>query len=160
MTLEQYAAIAEIIGVILVIASLVYVAQQLRQNTEMARIAGSEQWVQRDFDLTGPILENRELAEVWAKGDRQFDTLDEPDKWRMLFFERRAIVWWHHVYQLRQQGLYREADWQGLKGIIRTVGRRQSVRESWSVFKDSFEKPFGDFLEEQFAIVDSGVARD
>ena len=37
MTLELFASIAEIIGVILVIASLIYVAQQLRQNTEMMR---------------------------------------------------------------------------------------------------------------------------
>ena len=37
MTLEQWAYLAEIIGVILVIASLIYVAQQLRQNTEMMR---------------------------------------------------------------------------------------------------------------------------
>jgi len=32
MTLEQYAAIAEITGVILVVASLVYVAKQLNQD--------------------------------------------------------------------------------------------------------------------------------
>ena len=34
MTLEQWSYVADIIGVILVIASLVYVAQQLRQNTD------------------------------------------------------------------------------------------------------------------------------
>jgi len=33
MSLEQIAYLAQIIGVILVITSLVYVAQQLRQNT-------------------------------------------------------------------------------------------------------------------------------
>ncbi len=45
MTLEQYAAIAEIIGVSLVIASLIYVAQQLRQNTEMMRAESRNQIV-------------------------------------------------------------------------------------------------------------------
>ncbi len=35
MTLDQFANLAEIIGLILVIASLIYVAQQLRQNTNM-----------------------------------------------------------------------------------------------------------------------------
>jgi hypothetical protein len=37
MTLGLLASIAEIIGVTLVIASLIYVARQLRQNTEMMR---------------------------------------------------------------------------------------------------------------------------
>ncbi len=160
MTLEEYAFLAEIIGTILVVVSLIYVAQQLRQNTKMARIAASEQGVKAELDLTEPIIGNREFAEVWAKGDQQFDSLDEPDRWRLLFFERRAIVWWHYVYQLRQQGLYRDADWQNVIGIIRAVCCRQAIRESWSMFKDGFEKPFRDFLEEQFAIADGGAARD
>jgi len=37
MTLEQWAYLAEIVAVLLVIASLVYVARQLHQNTEMMR---------------------------------------------------------------------------------------------------------------------------
>lgn len=37
MALEQYAAVAEIAGVILVIASLIYVAKELRQKTAMMR---------------------------------------------------------------------------------------------------------------------------
>jgi len=51
MTLEQYAAVAEIAGVILVIASLVYVAKQLGQNNEMMRANASALRVQRDADL-------------------------------------------------------------------------------------------------------------
>ena len=35
MTLEQYAYLAEIIGVIVVIASLVYLARQLHQNNDL-----------------------------------------------------------------------------------------------------------------------------
>ncbi len=50
MTLEQYAAIAEIIGAVLVIASLIYVARQLGQNTEMMRANASGQRVQRDAE--------------------------------------------------------------------------------------------------------------
>jgi len=42
MTLEQLAYLAEIVGVILVVASLAYVARQLRQNTD-AILAQSRQ---------------------------------------------------------------------------------------------------------------------
>ncbi len=158
MTLEQFASIAEIIGVILVIASLIYVAQQLHQNTELARVAASAQGVQRDFEITGPMIENRELAEIWLKGDSQFDSLDDTDKQRLVFFERRAIVWWHHVYLLRQQGLYRDADWQNVQGIIQNVGSRQAIREAWGRFEEGFEKPFRDFMDDQLAIADRGIA--
>ena len=39
MTLEQTAYLAQILGVILVVVSLVYLARQLNQNTELARVA-------------------------------------------------------------------------------------------------------------------------
>ena len=125
---------------------------QLRQNTQLARVAAAEQWVQRDFDITTPILENKDLAEAWVKGDSEFASLDAVDRYRLLFFERRAIVFWHHAYQLRQQELMHDAEWQCLKGIIRTVGRRQAVLESWNYFKDNFEGRFQDFINKQFEI--------
>ena len=37
MTLEELAYLAEIIGLILVVASLIYVGKQLKQNTEMMK---------------------------------------------------------------------------------------------------------------------------
>ena len=35
MTLEQLSYLSDIVGVVLIVASLIYVAQQLRQNTAM-----------------------------------------------------------------------------------------------------------------------------
>lgn len=64
MTVEQFANIAEIIGVILVIASLIYVARELRQNTDMMRVNASNERVKRDFDIVANLLDSRNLAEV------------------------------------------------------------------------------------------------
>lgn len=72
MTLEQFAYLAQVVGVVLVIVSLVYVARQVRQNTEMARVAAGSQQVQSDFDITGSMIANRELAEIWVKGESEF----------------------------------------------------------------------------------------
>ena len=55
MTLEQYAYLAEIFGVVLIVVSLIYLAQQLRQNIEMARVAAADQGVQRDFEIVAPV---------------------------------------------------------------------------------------------------------
>ena len=64
MTVEQFANIAEIIGVILVIASLIYVARELRQNTDMMRVNASNERLKRDFDIVANLLDSRKLAEV------------------------------------------------------------------------------------------------
>ena len=157
MTVEQFANFAEIIGVILVIASLVYVAQQLRQNTAMMRVGASNERVKRDFDIVANLLDSRDLAEVWVNGGTQFDALDEVDQQRAIFFEYRAIVLWHHVFELRQQKLTSDADWHWNEWVIQNIGRRQAVREAWQVFKNSYAKPFQDYIDRQFAIADSAT---
>ena len=49
MTLEQYAYLADIAGVILIIASLVYVARQLRQSNLMARYQVRQEMLEQDL---------------------------------------------------------------------------------------------------------------
>ncbi len=160
MTLEQIASLAEIIGLILVVASLIYVAQQLRQNIDMMRVNASSERVQRDTDIITSIIESREVAEYWMKGATEFDSLDETDRQRLVLFERRAILHWHNMFGLHVQNLVPDSDWHELQWVIRNIGRRQAVRESWNIFKDSFQKPFQEFIEEQFSIADSAVVQE
>jgi hypothetical protein len=149
MTLEQLAYLAQIVGVVLVIVSLVYVARQVRQNTEMARVAAGSQQVQADFDMSESMITSRDLAEIWVKGESEFDLLDEVNKQRLIFFERRAIVWWHHNYQLNERGLLSASEWTASLGIIRVVRNRQSVQAAWQLFREGFANSFRDFLDEQ-----------
>jgi len=158
MTLEQLAYLAEIIAAIAVIASLVYIAKQLGQTNSMMRVSAANERVEREYDLLNSIIDNRETAEYWCKGGSSFDSLDEVDQQRLIFFERRAIVLWHHLFSLRQQGLYSDEDWYWNEWIIQNIGRRQSVREAWRQFRDSYKKPFQEYIDGQFAIADNDQA--
>jgi hypothetical protein len=157
MQLEQIAALAEIFGFVIVIASLVYVAQQLRQTTAIMRVNASVERVERDTDIITSLVESREVADYWMKGISDFGSLDETDRQRLIFFERRALLHWHNMYGLREQNLVTDADWYELQWIIRNIGSRQSVREAWKVFRDSFQPPFQEFVERQFSIADAAV---
>ena len=152
MTLEQYAYLGEIIAAVAVIASLIYVARQLGQNTAMMRVNASHERIQRDTELSSAISGSQEFAELWAKGASDFESLGEIQRLRLIFFERGAILHWHNMFGLRTQGLLSDADWKELLWIIRNLGgRRQAILEAWKMFRDSFEEPFQEFLEEQFS---------
>lgn len=155
MIVDQLANLAEIIGVVLVVASLIYVARQLKQNTDMMRVSASNERVTRDFDIIGNILDSRSLAEVWVKGGTDFDDLDEVDQQRAIFFEYRAISVWHHEFQLHQQKLTTSENWHSNEWLIQNIGRRQAVRAAWAIFRSSYEKSFQEYIDRQFAIADS-----
>ena len=159
MTLEQYANLGEIIAALAVVASLAYVARQLGQNTAMMRVNAASEWVERDYEIAAPFIESRELAEIWMKAGVEFESLDAVDKQRILFFERRAIILWHHLFQLRNQNLLPDAVWREHTWVIQNIGRRQAIRESWQVFKDAYETSFQDFIDEQFERADNAAAK-
>ena len=147
MTLEQYAYLAEIIGVILVIASLIYVARQLRQNTEAVLSESANNLVQLTLHMGGEVATDREVAEYWVKGADNFDALDDVDKQRAIMFEYRAIQAWSHFFRLRQKGVMPDAQWDELVWFIKNFGgRRQDVREAWKVFKGGYPEAFRAFL--------------
>jgi len=154
MTLEQYASLGEIFAALSVVASLIYVARQLAQNTAMMRVAASSEGVERDSEIVAPIIQSQELAELWMKGDTEFSSLLPADQTRLVFFERRAIVLWHHRFQLRRQHLVPDAAWHEQVWIIQNIGRRQAVREAWRAFRGAYEPAFQEFMDSQFAIAD------
>lgn len=155
MTLEQWASIGEIAASLAVVVSLIYVARQLGQNAALMKINASAERLQRDFDIGAPLIESSEVTEIWLKGEKEFDSLSEADRVRLMLFERRAILHWHNMFGLRNQKLLSDADWNEMTWLIRNLAcRRQVVRETWKVFRDSFEVPFQAFIDEQFSITD------
>jgi hypothetical protein len=152
MNWEAVSAIGEIIGSVAVVASLAYVAIQLRQNTEMMRSLASQERVQRDFDLVDSLIENRDVAELWTKGQQDFESLDEIDRNRLIFFERRAIVHWNNMFQLKQGKQLPESDWNEIAWLIRSLGANQGLLATWNIFRVSFAQPFQNVIDEQFRL--------
>ena len=156
MTLEQYSYVAQIIGVVLVVASLIYVAQQLRQNTQMMRSSASAERVQRDADLSGQITNSPEFAALWLKGHAEFESLNEAERLRLMFHSRSAIVHWHNMFDMRQQGLLSDSDWTEMVWLIENVLRgRQDTLAAWEMFKDSFDSHFREFLDASLSAASS-----
>ena len=73
---------------------------------------------------------------------------------RLLLFERRAITLWHHNFQLRRQKLLSDATWYYQNQMIRFLAHRQSMREAWSIFRNTFETSFQEYVDDQFRTAD------
>jgi len=148
MNWEAIGAIGELVGSVAVVASLVYVAMQLRQHTAMMRTLASQERVQRDFDIASALIDNRDVAEIWVKGRSAFASLSEVDQQRLIWFERRAIIHWNNMFELRNRGQLPETDWDELVWLIRALGRNQGLLATWQIFRGSFGAPFQAFLDD------------
>ncbi len=147
---EAVIAISESLGLVVVIGSLIYVGFQVRQNTAMMRVNASQAWTDFNFQLSGPIAVDREVAECWTRGGSNFDDLDEVDRNRMVFFEWRAIEAWHHMYETHEQGMLPTSQWHKLIWILENLGERESIRASWKQFRGAYDENFQDFVTSHF----------
>ena len=145
-TAQLLGNIGEFVGAIAIVATLVYLAMQVRQNTDMMSVGNAQHFVDFNISLVGPIVTNRELADLWIKGDSDFETLDPIDKQRIVMFEWQAIAGWYNFFNLRQQRLVSDEQWHEVVWIFENIGRRQAVREAWKTFKGGYDKPFQDFM--------------
>ena len=145
--LEEVALILELIASVAVIGSLIYLAREVSQNTEMMRVGASQSWTDMNFDLSGPAALDREVGELWVKGESEFESLDEVDQVRLIMYEWRAIEAWHHLFEMHQRGILPKSQWEKLRWIVKNIGKRQAVRASWEKFRGGYEPAYQDFID-------------
>ena len=148
MLLEQIYYVGELAGVLALIASLLYVGRQVQQSNSVMRNSASTEFSNGLNAMTVSMALNREFAEVWTKGEQQFDELDEVDTRRLLLFEFVGLSTWRRSFELHEQGLLPDEVWRQQIGGIATLSRRQSVRIAWEQFKDNFDPAFRELVEQ------------
>lgn len=110
MNWDAIAAIAEVIGVIAIIASLIYVAIQVRQNTAITRaniINETNADAQRIPEL---IAQDAELAAIYDKG-MHGESLTGADLVRFIALVEMYLLWLENVdTQFRADLWFKEED--------------------------------------------------
>ncbi len=89
MSIQDWAALAEIIGAVTVVASLIYLAVQVRQNThelsmslKSTELAAFERNVESGIRIRELFILNPEILDLYARGAQSYVDLDEDEKLR------------------------------------------------------------------------------
>jgi hypothetical protein len=89
MSIQEWAALAEITGAIAVVASLVYLAVQIRQNThelslslKSTELAAFERNVESGNRVREMFILNPEVSELYARGVKSYADLGDNEKLR------------------------------------------------------------------------------
>ena len=117
MTLEQAAFLSQIVSAVAVIASLIFVGFQLRQNTKSIKAATSQSHSATYHQIISSLATNGELAHLWRVGLAGLEGCSDDDRVRFFaitstlfrFYEASRIQWRHgqldkeHWHTIEQQ---------------------------------------------------------
>lgn len=162
MTIQDWGAIGEIVGAIAVVASLVYLAVQIRQNTqqishsiEAARIASLERNIQSANRMRELLIVDRYLAELFLAGLRDFDALDGTDKMRFELFLRNIFTEFQGAY-IRHLSVSDDPDkFEGAGRMMEEILRNEGARRCLQRAETDWRPEFRDFVDARIAAIDS-----
>ena len=121
--LEQSAYVAQVLGVILILASLIYVARQVRQNTA-AQIAGSRQMLlTADLSFLSMCMEYPESAIGLG------DVIEQvrPTALLVMYLRTREFAWYQY-----QSGILDKTTWESYMAPTAVVFDSDLAKRIWA----------------------------
>ena len=89
MNWEAIGAIGETVGAIAVVATIIYLARQVRDNSRQVKINTTQSYASLVQDGFAPIYNSQETIKIWHQGQTNPDSLDEVElKTYFLFMDR------------------------------------------------------------------------
>ena len=140
MNWEAIGAVGEVAGAIGVIATLLYLSVQIRQNTRAMRGATQDAITERkQYELRW----SSDIASAWRRSLTEPEELTEQESWQMIEWLTAAFIARQNEYFQFKQGLLDEESWDASERIIRmTLGNPWS-RNWWREWgPQAFTKPF------------------
>ena len=122
MTLEQLAYVAQIVGVVLIIASLVYVAVQVRQNTDAQLTASRQATLAAHVELLSRSMDYPEATEALgiSNDDIRFNA------WLVMYLRITEFAWYQY-----QNGILDKISWESFMAPTVAVFAAERARRVW-----------------------------
>ncbi len=147
MSLEQYAYLAEIIGVIVVTVTLIYLAIQVRQGAELLRSEARQAQVNNDLNAVFKIVEYPEIGRLFA----QESTPSLTEKTRLMFWIIAQMRAREHEWLQYQSGAMDETTWLSYRDVIYFILGTRRARDFWDLthgyFNPDFSRMVADMME-------------
>lgn len=148
MNWEAIGAVAELVGAIGVVASLAYLAVQIRSNTKSAQAATYQGLAQSVRDTNREVFTNPETASFLERALTTDDTFDPVEQRRWLAYCSAQFRHYDNVFHQHQMGSLRDSEFRSLTAVAHFNLRSARLRQTWRGMRGMFEDPYRSFIDE------------
>ena len=147
MNLEAVNALAQLIAAGGVIASLFYLAAQIRQNTRSMRAVVVDSLAQSIADVIRPMAEDRELMRAFHIVVEDWHKATDDDRMRALPLFFSTFKLFENAWFQQRQGTLDPQQWQGWGVYVRMYYHRPGVKAWWRLRRAAFAAGSRDYVE-------------
>ena len=129
MTIQDLGSVGELVAAIATVATLFYLALQIRQNTNSIRSASARDVLHEAQHFLTGISSDPELLDVYMRGFADRSSLSDADCFR---FDAIVMASFRNIENLviqSKRGVLSDPDWEGLRETIRVMHQRPGIKE-------------------------------
>lgn len=147
MTLESIYYASQTLAVVGLIASLLFVGKQVRQNSKSMRLSAYQTAQERLDNIREAIAVNADVAAIYTQGLADPVRLDDQQlvRFRMLIFDVASAMQTLHVLSV-QSGI-NPAEWDRLIPTARRVFGSPGGRAWWALFRREVDSGFAEAVD-------------
>jgi len=126
MSLEQWSSLAQIVGSVGVMVSLIFVGQQIRRNTGALQREEHNSTMAQWTVIRMAIASDRDMAELMTAGLNGERAMDAADQLRLEQMLAENLWASFHIWERTQRGIFPKGTFElttgpHLRGLLRTV---------------------------------------
>jgi hypothetical protein len=129
--LQALTNVISIVQGVFVIISVFFIWYQIRERNRLSRAAISQSLIELSSPFLIRLSEDRQLAELWVNGTKNYETMDEVQQFRY----QQLLFWWlilhENIYYQYHNGLVDEKLYQGWNVELQEFIRAKRIGLFW-----------------------------
>lgn len=126
-------AIGQLAGVLVGIPSIIYLAIQIKAQTEERRVSAVNTLTVQWGDMTHALHDSAELSEIYLRGAQSFVDLDPVSKLRFSTFLNRFVNYFEAMHFAHRDGVLTESAWGKVQRTMSDLVACPGVQQWWQV---------------------------
>ena len=144
-------AVGEILGAIAVFASLIYLAVQIRQNTQTTRSAARQAISESVMALPMNFIQTDEFVKAF-NAKVHGEQLDRDQALKLEAFSYLTLRSWENIHYQYRSGMLDDEEWRSFRYNLKSLLQMPMHQEYWAregaIFTDAFRNEIETIYEE------------
>ena len=151
LSLEQASNLAELVGVMLVLVSIIYLTIQVRQNTKAMRIQTVHDLSKMYIEAQSSVAQNSELVALVQRGQINYEALDAKEQVRFGIQVAALLRMYSDLHYQYLQGTLDYDEWLGFKCLVEDTLSYPGFQAVWDIRRHHHSSKFIKFVDNAIA---------
>ena len=149
MTIQELGSLGEFVAAGATIATLIYLAIQIRQNSDSVRMAAEMDVSKLSAGWAALAVNNPELARIWDKAADEPTALTDDEIRQFLWFAMELLLLYEAQYHLYLKGHITEESWHAKASLFVGLIKNPIVKKWWTAGLAPLSPEFRKYVNER-----------